>query len=754
MAGSAGSGVKLCRMLSNRLFALGAAASLMGGAAHAQTAPPPAKQSVVIRRVEAPPKIEDYVAGVNPAGARVDGFLQRRPGDLTPSSERTEAYLAYDDEHLYVAFVCRAADPSSIRARMSRRESVFSDDVVGLILDTFNDKQRAYMFFATPLGIQADGITTEGQGDDMSFDTVWRSKGQLTDFGYVVTMAVPFKSLRFPASSGPQSWGIALMRMMPAHDEQVFWPGITNRISGFASQFAEAKGLENVSPGRNLQVIPYGTFTGARFLDRHTSAFDSETVGRGGVDVKVVLRDAVTLDLTANPDFSQVESDEPQVTVNQRFEVFFPEKRPFFLENAGFFGTPLNLFFSRRLRDPQVGARVTGKVGGWAVGALAMDDRAPGHAVSKSDPLFGDRSFSAVVRARREFGESSVGTLVSSRDFGPSFNRVASVDTRLRLTSAWFFDGQAVVSRTKALTGEDLSDTAYSAAISKAGRRLTYQLNYQDVGGDFRVPLGFVPRTDIRQATSFATYRWRPKSRFLTDLGPNSFLQATWDRDGTLQDWLIRYPFNINFKRSTNIFVRRAESMERFGGVEFREHENFVGFFTSYLKWMDFSVFSSNGTKPNFFPPAGVAPSLASFQDLSVGMTFRPTSRLLVDETYLYSHLGARPESGHTGTIFDNHIVRTKVNYQFSRELSLRAIVDYNGVLPDPTRVALDRTKHVTGDLLLTYLLTPGTALYIGYTDGYDNFALDPVAGIRTTRSPTTSTGRQFFVKSSYLFRF
>ena len=737
-----------------RIFPLAAVAMLSCAVAHAQTPAPSTRQSVVIARVEAPPKIEDYVAGANQVGTRVDAFLQRQPGDLTQPTEKTEAYLAYDDQHLYVAFVCRTADPSKIRARMSRRESVFSDDVVGLLLDTFNDKQRAYMFFATPLGIQADGITTEGQGDDMSFDTVWRSKGQLTPFGYVVTMAVPFKSLRFPPASGATSWGIALMRMMPAHDEQIFWPGITNRISGFAAQFAEAKGLDNVAPGRNLQLIPYGTFTGARFLDRDTPAFDSETEGRAGVDMKVVLRDSVTLDLTANPDFSQVESDEPQVTVNQRFEVFFPEKRPFFLENAAFFNTPLNLFFSRRLRDPQVGARVTGKMGGWAVGAVTMDDRGPGHAVEKTDPLYGDRSFNAVVRARREFGESSVGTLVSSRDFGPSFNRVASADTRLRLNARWFLDGQGVVSKTKTLTGEELTDTAYSAGISKAGRKLQYQLNYQDVGGDFRVPLGFVPRTDIRQLTSFASVRWRPKSRFLNDLGPNSFIQATWDRHGTLQDWTVRYPFNLSFKRSTSLFVRRTEIMERFQGLRFRQHENFIIFFSSALKWMDFFVFSSNGTKPNFFPPAGLAPSLANFQDLSVQMTFRPTSRLLVDETYLYSHLGGRPESGQTGTIFDNHIVRTKVNYQFSRELSLRAIVDYNGVLPDSRRVALDRSKHLTGDLLFTYLLTPGTALYVGYTDGYDNLALDPVTGLRTISNPTTSTGRQFFVKTSYLFRF
>ena len=730
-------------------------------AAAGQDAQPPAKppvqaarQRIEIVRVSAPPKLEDYLAGERRGGTRIEGFLQRDPGDLTPVSETTEAFLSHDDDTLYAVFVCRTAKPSTIRARMARREAVFGDDHVALFLDTFNDKQRSYMFFATPLGIQADGITTDGQGDDMSFDAVWRSRGRLTDFGYVVSMAIPFKSLRFPPSSGPQTWGLALMRSIPVNTEQSFWPGITQRISGFSSQFAEARGFDDVSPGRNLQVIPYATFTGARFLDTSVPAFDSEAEGRAGVDAKVVVRDALTFDFTANPDFSQVESDEPQVTVNQRFEVFFPEKRPFFLENAGFFQTPINLFFSRRLRDPQLGARMTGKVGAWAVGALTMDDRAPGRAVDRDDPLFGDRSFNALARARREFGQSSVGALVTTREFGPSFNRIASADTRLRLNPRWFFTGQAIVSDTTNLTGSSLAGTAYSADLNNSGRRFNYNLNYQDIGAGFRAPLGFVPRTDIRQATSFATYRWRPKRGPVIAYGPNSFVQRTWNRSGELQDWVVRFPFQIDFKRQTGVFMRRAESLERFAGLEFREHENFINVYTSYLSWVDVSFFVATGTRPNFFPAPGVPPALADYRDALLSLTFRPTSNLLIDETYLYSHLGARPESGQSGTIFDNHIVRTKVNYQFSRELSLRAIVDYNGVLSNSALVALDRTKHLTADILMTYLLSPGTALYVGYTDGYDNVALDVTGNLRPTRSPTTSTGRQFFIKSSYLFRF
>src|SRR3954465_9258564 len=414
---------------------------------------PPSRPSLTITRPVAPPRLEDFRRGEGRGGVAADAFLQREPNDLVPSTEKTEAYISYDPANLYVVFVCHAKDPSKIRARMNRREQIFNDDFVGVFLDTFNDRQRAYMFLVSPLGIQLDGIVTEGQNDDFSFDTIWQSRGEVTDFGYVALISIPFKSLRFPPASGPRTWGIAFMRGIPVNSENAFWPGITRSKTSFTAQFADLHGLENVSPGRNIQLIPYGTFTGARFLDRDIPAYDSQTDGRGGIDAKVVARDSMAIDFTLNPDFSQVESDEPQVTVNQRFEVFFPEKRPFFLENAGYFQTPVNLFFSRRIADPQIGGRVTGKVGGWAVGALALDDRGAGQSLSADDPLHDDRAFNGVVRARREFGDSSVGGLVTMRDFGSSFNRIASADTRLRLNAKWFAQGQAAVADTQGLDG-------------------------------------------------------------------------------------------------------------------------------------------------------------------------------------------------------------------------------------------------------------------------------------------------------------
>ena len=704
---------------------------------------------VRIVKVEAPPTLQDYAGGTGP-GARVDGFLQREPGDLVPVSEPTQAFLSFDDDNLYVAFVCRTSDPSTIRARMAKRESIFEDDWVAVHIDPFQERQRAYMFFSNPIGIQADGITSEGAGDDMSFDAVWNATGRLIADGYVVLISIPFKSLRFPSGTDPASWGIALERQIPTRSESSFWPGITRRVNGFSAQFGALEGISGVSPGRNIQLIPYGTFAGARLLDASSAARASDADVRAGLDAKVVLRDQITFDATVNPDFSQVESDEPQVTINQRFEVFFPEKRPFFLENSDYFKTPITLFFSRRIRDPRFGGRATGRLGRWAIGALTMDDRQPGRDVSSASNAFGQSAFNGVLRARRDYANQSlVGLMFTSRDFGSSSNQVGSVDTRLRLNRQWFAEGQALVTHNTALDGTTVNGAGLWAALHRSGRRFTDDVYYQDLTAGTRAPLGFVPRTDIRQVQQFATFRWRPKDSRITQHGPNMFIQATWNHDGQAQDWIVRFPYNLQLGQ-TYFFARHAQMMEHFDGVDYREWENVFNVSSSVLSWVSVSGFYAYGTRPNFYPPAGVPPFLADFNDASLSLTLRPSSRLLLDQTYIYSRL-----SQPSASVFDNHIVRSKVNYQFTRALSIRGILDYNGILPNESLVALERRKHLTADVLMTYLVHPGTAFYVGYTEGYDNLVRDPlVDGYRPGGSPTVSTGRQVFVKTSYLFRF
>ena len=414
------------------------------GAAFGQTPPvqaPATAAAVALHteavRVAAPPKLADYLDAGSHPGQRITGFKQRQPRDLEPATEATTVYLSYDESTFYAAFVCQVANPASIRARLAKREDVFNDDFVAIFFDTFRDKQRAYEFFTTPRGVQADGIVT--LNDDMSFDAEWQSSAELTPTGYVAMFAIPFKVLRFPPpTDGAQHWGLALMRHVPAHDENDFWPAITNRVNGFATQFGVLDGMSGAAPGRNVQVIPYGTFTGARFLDDTAGGYATKTEGRVGMDTKFVVHDALTFDLTVNPDFSQVESDDPQVTTNQRFEVFFPEKRPFFLENSDIFNdTQQTLFFSRRVGDPQFGARMTGKVGQWALGGIAIDDRQPGAAADPGTPGSGDRAFAAIGRARYDFkNESRLGFFATARTFGPSSNTVGAVDTRLEVRPA------------------------------------------------------------------------------------------------------------------------------------------------------------------------------------------------------------------------------------------------------------------------------------------------------------------------------
>ena len=742
---------------------LGVAAVWVVLAMNAAAQPRPPGGNIAIPRVTRPPALDDFLKGTpREAEAVVTGFVQRDPADGAPSSQKTTAYLSYDATHIYIVFVCDDTAPDKVRARLTRREDITSDDIVGVLLDTFHDRRRAYEFFANPLGVQLDGIATEGQNDDFSFDALWQSDGRVTPTGYVVWIAIPFKSLRF-SRDAVQTWGIGLLRSIPRASELSFWPYVTKRISGFAQQLGTMTGLGAISPGRNAQVLPYGVFASARFLEDAPAASGYRTKNdlRAGLDAKMVLRDAFTLDVALNPDFSQVESDEPQVTVNQRFEVFFPEKRPFFIENAAFFETPQSLLFSRRVADPQLGLRLTGKVGKWAVAGLAADDRAPGRRAAKDDPLFDKRAGVGVLRVQREFArQSSIGAMVTSRDIGATSNRVASIDTRLRLGKNWTGTAQAMASDTREAGGRRLSAPAYHASLLHQGQHLFSVVRYDDFSPDFRAQLGFIRRVDLREFSQFTEYVFRPKNSRVLSFGPNGSASVLFDHAGQRQDRAINPGFRVEFKGQTNVHVGARDTLQRFGGRDFSTRTLEGSFGTSWLKWLDINGFVQGGTDVNFFPAPGLEPFGGNSRFAQIRATVRPTSQLRLDQTYIYSRLDVPPRPAADvragARIYANHLWRSRATYQFTRRLSLRGIVDYNAVLPDAALIGLEREKRLTGDVLGTYVINPWTAIYIGYTDGYANLAFDPArAGtLRRTNAIDLSTGRQFFVKTSYLFNF
>ena len=656
-----------------------------------------ADEAVSIPRLANPPKIEDFL-GQEPGYPTLElrDFRQKMPGDGQPVSLPTTVHLGFDEENLYAVFRCKE-EPGLVRARRAKREDIDSDDVVAIFLDTFHDRQRAYFFVVNPIGIQQDGFRTEGQQDDGSFDTLWHSRGELTKDGYIVWIAIPFKSLRFP-SREKQSWGLAVGRKITRLNEEAYWPHITERNEGFVQQMGTVELPARISAGRNLQVIPYGAYSDARFLNRERSSgpdFSTHRELRAGVDAKAVIKDAITVDLTVNPDFSQVESDEPQTTINQRFEVFFPERRPFFIENAGYFRTPVNLFFSRRIHHPEYGARMTGKLGAWALGALVMDDRAPGETLSSDDALHGRRAGNGVVRVQREFGrQSTVGVFGSGRSFGQASNEVAALDTRLRLSDNWVFTGQMAASRTETNERETLIGPAYFGSLYFNDRNWRWGVEYLDVSPSFRTDLGFVPRVDIRKADHRLFYTWKREKGDIVSFGPGSHYNVIWDDKGELQEWMVDNAFNFELKGQTQIVGWWGEGYVRHRGMDFRERH--PGFLVSSerLKWLLFRIIVARGRQVNFFPAEGLDPFLGNRLGVTGSVTVLPTPALRWEQSYIYNGLKVREDDAGKGlvkgtSIFNNHILRSKVNDQFTTPLSLRFIFDYESVSPNSSLVLL-----------------------------------------------------------------
>ncbi len=719
-----------------------------------------AEEALNIPRALHAPRLEDFVAGVPAdAGLEVSGFRQNTPGDGEPVSLDTKAYLSYDDKNIYVVFKCKD-DPKLVRAHITPRDKIFGDEGVQIFLDTFHDKQRAYVFSVNPLGVQMDSKLTESLGYDFNYDTQWTSDGRVTDDGYVVTMQIPFKSLRFEKGQ-QQSWGLAVNRIIPRSNEFSYWPYITKRKEGFIPQFAEVKISDSISPGRNIQVIPHASYRNTRALEfdaLNNPVIKHEQRAEVGVDAKFVLHDSLAIDLTVNPDFSEVESDEPQVIVNKRYEVLFPEKRPFFLENSDFFGTPVNLFFSRRIDDPKYGARLTGRLGRWALGGLLIDDEQAGQFLTGADA--GKTGQIAVARVQRDFGvQSNFGGLVTSRTVGDHQNQVYSLDMRYKLNDNWVLAGQAARSHSEENSNTGFNGSMFFVEATRGGRNFTYDGQYIDISPNFQTNLGFVPRTDIKQLYQTATYLWQfPDAPWLVNAGPSLTAVKTWNQNGDVQDWSIDTAYTINGSAYTTFKGQWNESYEFFDNIGFRKNGYTLSASTEWLSWLTASASISNADAINFIPAAGLNPFLGNARQFNLSFTFSPLAQLRVNQSFIWDQL--RTTSNIAGfekgsNVFRNTLSRTKFTYRFSRFISAHVIFDYNTLQSEPGLIALDRSKRLTSDILFSYTPTPGTALYVGYVDRQENLRLfgNPSV-LQTTDDLNLHTGKQFYVKWSYLFKY
>lgn len=714
----------------------------------------------------------DDFAGMKPSGdiaprmKKITGFIQREPEDGKPATQRTEVYISHTGKYLYVVFLAFETDPKQIRARMVPREDINADDTLNILVDTYKDQRRAYMFRTNPLGIQWDGLWSEISGFDESFNTVWRSDGRLTDQGYMVLMAIPFKSVR-SAGGSTQEWGVMFNRDITHADEQTYWPQYTNRIQGRLNQAATLRISGIDTNNRNYQLVPYATGRSFEVLDEDEARFiDEDFEGDIGLDAKLVINDNWVLDVAANPDFSQVESDNPQITTNERFEVFFEERRPFFLENADIFGGPINLVFTRRIADPSAGVRLTGKAGKFNVGTFIADDEAPGKVLDEGQEGAGDRALIGVVRLTRDvLTRSRVGFTYTGREFAGDWNHVYSLDGRFVLDDYWNLNGQIVQSSTDTSDGDTKEGHLGTIFLNREGRALGTHFHYSDTHEDFQTRLGFLRRSVQRPGLSnFHTRNrytfWQQNSR-LINWEPSFNYNWGWDRntdemldeDGGV-DVEFRWVGNLAMEVSYNFSTTKVGPDDYAILTDFLELDSSnvnVEFESEASKVLSWEVAVAVGDEVNFNPAEGLEPFVADGVQASGELSYRPIPPLRADLTWLYIRLEDK-ESG--DQVFEDNIFRGRVNWQFTRELSMRMIFQYDDLEANPLYTTINRNRNLNADVLLTYLVNPWTALYVGYNSNWRNIALiDDEMGRRVilTDSDLEKDGNQLFLKFSYL---
>ena len=748
------------------------------------------------------PKLEDFAdMQLSPAVAgtmlKVDQFWQHDPIDGQPISQKTEAYLGYTDKNLYVVFLAFDNDSAHIRNHMVRREQINEEDQVGIFLDTFHDRRHCVFFFINPSGVQQEGTFFEGQQDiDLSWDTIWKSETRVSKKGWIGFISVPFKSLRFRSTKAVQDWGFLLERDIPHNNtEHSFFPHYSMNVQGLLPQEGALTGLKDISPGRNFQLIPYVSGRSYRSVDQRdplNPTFEAKTFdAKAGLDAKAVIKDSFVLDATINPDFAQVESDEPQITVNQRFEVLFPEKRPFFQENSGYFATPINLVFTRRIADPLYGVRLTGKKGPWSVGTLFADDQSPGESVAPNDPLWGRQAYFGIVRVSREIGKngSNIGLIYTDRELETvpnttctadpcvtRTNRVGGIDAHFRFNKNWQLDLQAVNSLTRFNDGTSEHGAGYFLYLERSSRNVEINSMYKDNAPGFQTRTGFFQRPDIRWFSNYAQRRFYVEGKHLLWHGPSISTRNIWDHNGLRIEYFTNVNYKWFFSNRNNLGIYANYGHERLRPADYSQltsnidvpHDQFGFFFNSqYFNWLTLAMEANIGRDTNYDPvqcgstigdcpitPLLPGPGKSRFAQVSA--TFRPNRGLTVENTFFYYSL--RDVNTNLNFI-NNYIARSKWNYQFTRAFSLRLIGEYNGNIANPGFTSLQNAKSFNADVLFTYMVHPGTAIYVGYNSDLANI-YRPL-----TSSPTDYTellrsnrylndGRQLFVKVSYLLRF
>ncbi len=694
--------------------------------------------------------------------AVAENFSEANPGDMVKPPVATRVLAGYDETNFYFAFIAYD-NPDLVRASMRDRDDIWRDDYVGIILDTYGDAAWAYEIFINPLGIQGDLKWLQGGNEDMSFDMVFYSRGKITDSGFQVEVALPFSSLRYPGDS-IQTWKATFWRNMPRENRyQLTWSAYDRGKPCWPCQFGTLTGIMQTKSGKNFELLPALTGSEAAYRtdrDNPLSSFHNEKLKTDlSLNGRALLASNLTADLTWNPDFSQVESDPGQIDVNSSFALFYDERRPFFQEGSDLFQTPIQMVYTRTFNEPEAAAKLTGQFGRTSFGYIGVRDKSSPIIIPLEEQTLvvptAVKSFSNIIRAKSGFGEDSyVGLMLTDRRLdGGGVGSSFGSDFSLLFLKNYRLLAQGEGSYTKEISDTSLSDGfndlafgkqneysggfngekywghSFFAEFIREARLWNFELSYWEASPTFRADNGFETRNDVKRLMYETSFNFRPNGKYIVEWIPSFTVARIWNFRNQRKDEWIQPSLYFTTKGMTSVNLSYMRSRETYKGVYFPGIRSFdLSIESVPNSFLELGGYMSLGRRIARHPDV---PLLGKTTDIGFDAVIKPSSRLVLAPSVDFARMIA-PDSG--TAIYDGYIFRIRTNYQFTRELFLRLVVQY------------DDFERSTGiEPLLSYKVNPFTIFYVGSSHNYRDFD--------SPRAKFAEMSRQFFMKFQYLFR-
>ena len=650
-----------------------------------------------------------------------------QPGENTPAPVRTEVLVMHDESRLYVGFRAYDPDPSAIRAHLADRDQAWTDDWVGVVLDTFNDERRDYLFVVNPLGVQMDVIEVESSGGT-PWDGIWKSAGTITDWGWSTEIEIPFSTLRFQRSTGPQTWGFDAIRGYPrnvSHQMGAFARDRSNNC--YLCQAHKIEGFADVSPGRNIELVP--TLTASRTDLREDFPNGPVVNGDPEVELGLTARWGVTPNLTLsgtiNPDFSQVEADALQLRVNRPFAIFFPELRPFFMEGADFFDTSMNIVYTRMMRDPAWGLKLTGKEGAHTMGAYVVEDDVtnliiPG-SESSSFTVLDQSNRATVLRYKFDIDNRfTIGGLMTNREGKDYLNRVGGVDGDFRITPKDRVFVQLLSSSTRYPSDVvegfdqpegDFDDWAAEVVYLHDTRTWEWWAAWSDIGTDFRADLGFLPQVGYEHREAGLGYTWNARDgSWYSRLNLKTKVADTKDQSGFLLFHEDVVQFTVEGPMQSHSVVRPSRAREGFNGEQFDFNRLRLHFCAKPNGHSHAWLNLHGGGQVDY---ANTRPG--DFLNINAGFWYRFGRHFRIEPVFTRERMDVDE-----GWLYTSTIGQLAASWQFNPRCFVRVILQHVDDEFNPDLYSDSRGpefQNLFSQLLFSYKLNPRTVLFVGYSD-------------------------------------